>query len=222
MTDPTVFLGAVAATIGLIVIAIVGWKLRKMSTDRSIAERKIQEESYRKLVAQHERELKQKVAEGTHLADGRKRCTAHASCQQPAEHPRFRIVRDEGPVDLLRRAFGAPRRYRVEPSKPTGRADLPLATIPQEALSYCETHMHLAYQEILLKLAQHNERFVTFIRDEEVDLQWFERVGLDAKIGKLIADQEAKETGKKKVSKPNDANNKVVPISSRAASGTNG
>lgn len=94
-----------------------------------------------------------------------------ACCDAEAEAPGIVIVRSEDGVDFVRRAFGAPPRYRVE-----GRGDVPV---------YCTPHGALAEQIARTELAAVERDRQVALQIVEARLAAFERVGLAEKLKEL-------------------------------------
>jgi hypothetical protein len=131
----------------------------------------------RELVERAERDrqaqLRRAVDAGSHLATGERRCSL-PDCHSPATVRRVKLVRDEGALDLVRRAMGAAPRFRS-------------AVDPWGELHYCEPHYHLAEQETRLELVERERERIAAMRDAEVKLTHFERVGLDVRLARLVA-----------------------------------
>lgn len=94
-----------------------------------------------------------------------------ACCDAEAEAPGVVIVRSEDGVDFVRRAFGAPPRYRVE-----GRGDVAV---------YCTPHGALAEQIARAELAAVERDRQVALQNVEARLAAFERVGLAEKLKEL-------------------------------------
>ena len=117
--------------------------------------------------------LRRAVDAGTHLPNGARRCSL-SDCQSAAIVRKLKLVRNEGALDGIRRAFGAAPRFRV--------------TIdPWGELHYCQPHYHLAEQEARLVLSERERERIASLRDAEVALTHFERVGLDVRLARLVA-----------------------------------
>lgn len=115
------------------------------------------------------------VKNGKLRPDGRPRCQA-ATCEEVASHKRIKIERQEGVGDLLRRRMGAAPRYVVG-ERFSGE------------LHYCDIHFALAEQEAKLHLAELERLRLESVRDAEVNLDYFERVGLGQRLDKLVKEQ---------------------------------
>lgn len=112
------------------------------------------------------RRIEQGVRAGTHTADGHRRCR---HCDAAAVRAPLRVGRDEGLVGWLRGRIGAPARYRV-------------AREPWAEAAYCEAHDELAAAEFRAYLLTFEARRLDEIRNAEVELARFERVGLDERV----------------------------------------
>ena len=94
-----------------------------------------------------------------------------ACCDAEADAPGVVIVRAEDAGDFMRRAFGAPPRYRVE-----ARGDVPV---------YCTPHGALAEQIARAELAAVERDRQLALQSVEARLAAFERSGLAAKLEEL-------------------------------------
>lgn len=187
--DPVVFLVAIPilfVLFGALVAGIVNLRVRLRQ------QREVEAKSDDVARRQREREIADAVKAGTHLPGGGLRCQASALCFAPATEHSPKIERDERAFDFWRRVFGAPPRYRV--TKDT-----------EKPLRYCEPHYHLADQEVRSELSEVEHRRQLALRDTEASLAHFERVGLPARLAKLVESAEKRKGAKR-------ADN-VIPIS---------
>jgi hypothetical protein len=197
--NPAVFLVAILSLIGLAVLFLLVARLR----DRFGRARAAELER-----ARREREATEKrlLTEGKHVRrpDGTlgPKCIL-PTCGEPAERLRLEFVRDDGPVDFIRRMFGAPPRLRVSEH---ARTWFDRDSIPAR---YCRTHGELAEQEMRLKLANCERHRTEQLRDMEVDLGHFERVGLEQRLAELVAKHERELGGRRRKEKSN-----IVPFAS--------
>lgn len=114
---------------------------------------------------ERDREVASRIQEGTHvkLATGElvERC---ALCPSPATHPGVRFDRDHGLWAWMRERLGAPRSYTIG----FARFDAPV---------FCRVHVHLVTNHYQLKLQHIEQQHARQRRDDEIELQSFERGG---------------------------------------------
>jgi hypothetical protein len=139
---------------------------------------------------------------GKIVADGRPRCQASPTCSDVATRHRPLVLRDDGWLDLVRRAFGAPERLRLEayaPSEIRRLVDAVIATLASAPLQqpvvpeFCEEHVHLAWEEGRAELADIEYGRVKASRDDQARLAYFAKVGLMERVAKRIAEVEIAE-----------------------------
>jgi hypothetical protein len=188
----------------MVLVSLVGWAWRVAVVRRRAVE----------MAAALDKELEVKkelldaaVSAGERLADGRPRCKATLACTSAATHFRPKVVRDEGAFDFLRRAVGAPQRLHLAED------------IWREPV-FCESHVHLARQDYLLKIAEVERARLERVRDEEIDIGHYERVGAAQRIARLVAEHEEKENPNRRRKRDQTTQGVVVPI--RASSGGGG
>lgn len=137
----------------------------------------------------------------THV-DGRPRCQASASCQATAVHFSPRIARSDGVVDFIRRAFGAPRRYRMV-ERGGGifaaiaewfRAGRPMTS--HEIPCFCDAHIPLVRQIFLEQLSAEEHREQTAMRAREQELSYFESRGCLDRVQALTKEIELERDGR--------------------------
>jgi hypothetical protein len=235
-TDPTVTVSAIVGVFGFIIALAFLVRLRS----RTEAAKPVVSEAERAAAADRRRreaEVEKGVKENRLLPDGRPRCQASLNCPDPAEFARPRIVRDEGVVDFIRRAFGAHRRYRMqEPQGITSSSkgffgaifDVllvafqgPPKPVAPGSLKYCELHVHIARQVCLEKLSADEHAEATALSERENSLTHFEGRGMEKKVLQLVAEIETAEAGKKKRVSRETERGAVIPIN-RAAGGSGG
>lgn len=195
--DPTLFLVSLGALIALCVLPVVVWKVRKwhegkQGTTSNVA---VMQDRERR------RAFEAAVASGLILPDGRRRCQASSSCQDAATKHPPKFVRDEGWLDFIRRAFGAPPRLRIDEDV-------------EAAHRFCESHAHLAFQDAHLELADVERERAEALRQVEVRIGHYERTGAAVRLAKIITEHEAAATARKRT--PKSEAGKVVPIRSAA------
>jgi hypothetical protein len=191
-------LGSVTAIVAL---GVGAWRLYVVRSRAAAILKKKEDEMEAQLL-----KLAEAVEARTHLADGRVRCKLTVTCNEAATHYKPKIVRDNGVVDFFHRLVGAPHRLRVS-------EDL------DGELYGCESHIHLARQDYQLKVAEIERARVERVRDEEVELGHYERIGAGQRIARLIAEHEEKENPNRRNRKTSMAPAQVVPI---RGTGTNG
>jgi len=142
-------------------------------------------------------------------------------------------MRDEGLWDFVRRAFGAPRRYRmVEPDVSAEVGGLLGAILmfirlawsgePKEttyALKYCDVHTHIARQVCLEQLSADEHAEMVAQSDREARLVYFESAGLEKRVIKVVSETELRDADKKPRRRADAEKTNVVPIS-RSANGS--
>lgn len=160
------------------------------------------------------------------LPDGRPRCQASVSCTDAATRHRPLVMRDDGWTDLVRRAFGAPDRLRLDAYQAPflggvrdwfagSSVDARTAVVVPE---FCEEHAHLAWEEARAELADIEYGRVKASRDDQARLAYFAKAGLMERVASRILQVEAEEKRAKKGGRraPAPVSN-VTPI--RAAAG---
>ena len=169
----------------------------------------------RERAAKDERE--RLVLAGKILPDGRPRCQASPTCNDPATRHRPLVLRDDGFLDLVRRGFGAADRQRLGSYEaPWWHAlanavrDVPL---PSPVPEFCEEHIHLGWEEGRAELADVEHGRVKGARDDQARLAYFAKAGLMERVAKRIAEVEIAEKRAKRARGPLTTNDmKVVPI----------
>ncbi len=192
MRDPSVFVFAILGMVALgLLPVLVSW-LRKrhaaMVAPELERQRREQDARVRKLL---EKESHIRLEDGTVVPKCR-HCPAEAT-RRP-----LKWVRDDGVLDLIRRAFGAPARRRVG----------------QEAFGdmvYCETHEALAREEFRIELAKYESERAAQERDWEVRCARFQQTGIHSRLDENIAKHEREIGGRKRRS---EVPGKVVPLRS--------
>lgn len=156
----------VALALGALAIAFLPawWRARAAAPDEA-----------QKLQREREAAERRALAERTHVrafsGELVPRCSL-PTCEERANRGRFRFVRDEGTGDFVRRAFGAAPRFRVVEDR--------------WELCYCESHAHLAREEMRLRLVEHERQRSAQLRDAELDLGHFEREGLRDRLAEMV------------------------------------
>jgi hypothetical protein len=150
----TLFVFWLLAAVATIALAVTLWRLRRHTAPVTTQAK------------EDERRIQQEIRQGARLPDGRPRCR---HCDAPATRPALKTGRDEGLVGWLRAQIGAPSRYRI------------IEDTWGEA-AYCEPHAQLATAEFRTHLITVEAKRLDEIRDREVELARFEKVGLDEQI----------------------------------------
>jgi len=212
-SDPVPFLAALAAVAAFAITLMVLYRVRSAAQRKEAVQASRQGEAERAAANERRRreaELEKAVVAGTHLADGRPRCQASLCCLEAATLPKPRIVRDEGVTDFVRRAFGAPRRYRMveaDVSETGGLLGVILMFFraawsgePKETshtLRYCDVHVHIARQVCLEQLAGDEHAEMIAHSDREARLVYFESAGLEKRVIKVVSETEMRDADKK-------------------------
>lgn len=192
MRDPSVF---VYAILGMVLLALLpvglSWLRRRQAAGAAPELERQRRE--------HETRVRKLLEKDSHirLDDGRivPKCR---HCPLEATRRPLKWVRDDGVLDLIRRAFGAPARRRV------GQETF------EEAI-YCETHEALAREEFRIELAKYESERAAQERDWEVRCARFQQTGVHARLDENIAKHEREIGGRRKRS---EVNGKVVPLRS--------
>lgn len=181
MREPNVFVIAIVALALLAVGAILFHTIRQR---RGMATRDANERIARE---REKRMASEAIAARTHvmLPDGSlaRKCRLK-NCDNPAACRHLVFKRDDGLWDFIRRSFGAPSRYRVTED---------VWSDPE----FCTSHGHLAPVLMNQRLADRERDRASILRDTELDLGHFERVGLYAMMEDLVTKQEEAEAPKR-------------------------
>lgn len=157
MRDPAFVLWFLGA-VAAIALSVVLWRLRRHSTPVTPQAK------------EDERRIQSEIRQGSRLLDGRPRCR---HCDAPATRFALKTGRDEGPVGWLRAQIGAPARYRI-------------VTDTWGEPAYCEPHAQLAAADFRTHLITVEAKRLDEIRDREVELARFEKVGLDERVAHKV------------------------------------
>ncbi len=143
-----------------LVLVIRRWRSEEMDRDaKRERDRKSEEDRFK-------RELKDKVAAGTHTEEGHVRC-AIAGCKHAATEPSLHIARDERSLGAwLKQRLGAPPRLRI---------------VRGAKSRYCRPHEALIAARFRHRLAGHEEKRAAFLAAEDADLADFEH-DIDAAV----------------------------------------
>lgn len=181
--------------IGLTIVAILGttlWRMRNAQHNAEVAEEK--ERERQRLERERDRTISTLIQEGSHmrLPDGAivEKCQL---CEARATHSAVRFERSLGLWAWVRERLGAPRGYQV------GRAKFDAPTL-------CEVHMHLVHGHFHSKLLDLEQQRIRQVRDDELELQAFERGGALEELRAMTAEPRSK---RRRGRKPKE---NVVPI----------
>lgn len=156
----------VAVVIAVGVATRVAGAVRRVKVDpeKESAAEELREKERKRLIADA-------VRAGTHLADGTPRCRV---CEARATHPGPSLKRDEAVIDLVRRYFGGPSRFRVH---------VPDAGAPR----FCESHHHVAVVDARLFLVEAERVRVETSAATEALVGTYESTGIVQRVRARIA-----------------------------------
>jgi len=162
-------LGSVALAV-LLVFVVRRWRseelVREEQRDKTATEKDRQAKS----------RLKDLVAAGTHVEDGRERCCLKP-CPHPASEHEFHFSRDDHSFDAwVRRRFGAQPRLRI---------------VPGARRRYCVPHAALLHARFVHRAANHEAARASFLAREDGDLAEFEHTVDEAVALELAAKRDA-------------------------------
>lgn len=144
----------------------------------------------------------QQVRKGTHDQYGHRLCITCGDKQTRATQPAFVVNQDEGPWDLVKRAFGAPARYTIKQLEKSDK-------VVNVYCDGCADLMRLEHEEFILR---YETKARLFKRDASVELRRWLKFGCNDAVVRLI--EEHDEKIKKYEPQPKKAT--VVPLKTEA------
>lgn len=200
MRDPSVFVYAILGMVALgLLPVLVSWARRRFASSAAPAlERQRREHEIRvKRLLEKDSHIR---LENGHIVPKCRHCASEAT-RRP-----LKWVRNDGVLDLIRRAFGAPARVRVGQE-------------PFEEPIYCESHEALAHEEFRIQLVKYESDRAAQERDWEVRRARFQQVGVHSRLESEITEHERDVVAAEKRSGPRVRRSsaepgKVVPLRS--------